>query len=152
MGAVASAASSEQALFCYRCQQTKYVPFPALKKCNILACTRRGCRAPLVPRPPTCAPPAPATSFRYVPVAQLFCPCLHFIYGAHQLVEDSNNVRLSRPRPSPAERSARERLLSGGGGSSSARIRIADADDDDAAPGALLLFQPRHAAFMGALS
>ena len=74
MGAVASAASSEQALYCYRCQQTKYAPVPALKKCNIFACTRRGCPAPPAHRPPTCAPPAPATSSRCVPVPPLQPP------------------------------------------------------------------------------
>jgi hypothetical protein len=34
MGAVASAASSDQALFCYHCQQTRRVPSSTLKNCN----------------------------------------------------------------------------------------------------------------------
>jgi hypothetical protein len=45
MGAVASAASSDQALFCYHCQQTRRVLSSALKNCN------KSCRhTPRLPR------------------------------------------------------------------------------------------------------
>jgi hypothetical protein len=115
MGAVASATSSEQAIFCYRCQQTRYTP--------------------RLPRTSGSSPVyvCPTCSSDFIQVAIVYgCVHLHSLC-CEQLVEDDSNVRLSRPRPNPdADRRHIQRLR----GDGSARVSSASLFDDDGAAGA----------------
>jgi hypothetical protein len=133
MGAVASATSSEQALFCYRCQQTKYTarlpraagsaPTYSCPTCSSDFVQVAACRLPVPRRSPSRARVCQCAS-RHARVYLTLC---------YQLVEDDSNVRLSRPRVSAqSDGQAREQLHGGGAGRIRVAVRAAAGADDAA--------------------